>query len=76
MVVWETSLQALLTWMLNNKMLPQLTLPTYDEFGLHHAIIEQTWIGWKHFLNGFISTEWRQVQDRYYAWLAICHTGR
>jgi hypothetical protein len=52
------------------------SLPTYDTFGLHQAIITQTRIGWKNFLDGFISTEWRQVQDRYYAWLAIRRTGK
>jgi hypothetical protein len=51
-------------------------LPTYNKFSLHHAITTQTWIGWKNFLDGFISIEWRQVQDKYYAWLAICRTDR
>jgi hypothetical protein len=37
--------------------------PTHDDFGLHHAIIEETRIGWKNFLDGFILTKWQQVQS-------------
>jgi hypothetical protein len=37
--------------------------PTHDDFGLHHAIIKETRIGWKNFLDGFILTKWQQVQS-------------
>jgi hypothetical protein len=66
-------IQALPCWK-NQQNAPPI--PIYDEFGLHYAITTQTRIGWKNFLDGFISIEWRQVQDKYYAWLAIRRTGR
>jgi hypothetical protein len=51
-------------------------LPPHDQFGLHHAIAEQSILGWKNFLDGFISIAWVHVQDQYYKWLSIRRTGR
>jgi hypothetical protein len=62
----------LLRWRLNQHPPP---LPSYDEFGLFHAISEQTSIGWN-FLDGFVTTEWKTVQDEYYKWLDMRRTGR
>ena len=58
------------------EQLPVLPLMSYDFDGVSAIYKDQSLIGWRNLLSGFVSVEWASVQNRYYKWLGLKRTGK